>query len=425
MAIEAAGRILEVKRQLEQGPRPAQAAVLDRLFPNADPALKEKALTLSGCHLFIRERLLQPHLAFLNQTKSFLITDEARFESLRPELQVDFQPVLVLESRSHRARFWTSPEGRVIEFKGLTPQDFDETNINHNSGQPQGLLEVNPAQSEKAGLDIVGAVDCGVTELGEYFGDLVQYAQLYRRARDTGDRYFPWLRLDIKPAAMQVLAELEGVSFETFLQASCRRFGEQLKTLHRAGRTLHAPFSQPGSRPEPFFSFLHSGNVEIHGNIIDLEGTRSFAGAERDFREHLKEGEKRKLVGEKYLAGIENGEDFEIFCRLADLHRFISGNQYTAVVETSLFGSLYVLGGSPDNFNLALSGVIRGYYADSGAEAAVEKFIEKDLIPYLTRNHLDYQARKTTLNPYFPFGITHQVFSYLENDVIPAAGTST
>lgn len=418
--------IAEVRAEVQKGYQHAHQLYFDRLFPQASSDLKKKALGPYE-HLFHTELFLKPSLAFLHREKLFLITDEARFNSLNPEQQSGFEPVMVLESRSRRARFWVSPEGQIVEFKGLTPHKFNPLNLNHNSGQPNGLLELNPAYCEKAGLDIIGQIDSGVYELGEYFADLGPYAQLFRRAGPQ-TKYLPWLRMDLSPTLMQILAQLENLPFETFLYQSCARFGAQLRRFHDAGKTLHSPFQEPGGFPEPFFSSLHSGNVEIHGNIIDLEGMVDFAEAERSYKESLARQDRSRLdprgyIGEKILAEAETTDDFGFFCRLSDLHRLIRGNSHQLIRESSLAGNLFASDAhSPYNFILALTGVIRGYYHRPAKEknkmGEIDAYLNEKVVPFLQDLHTQARQENMLQRFLFPLPQVYNILSHIEKEIL-------
>jgi len=420
--------ITKVRAEVQKGYQHAHQLYFDRLFPGASSELKEKALGPYE-HLFHTELFLKPSLAFLHREKLFLITDEARFNSLNPEQQSGFEPVMVLESRSRRARFWVSPEGQIVEFKGLTPHKFNPLNLNHNSGQPNGLLELDPAYCEKTGLDIIGQIDSGVHELGEYFPDLNPYAQLFRKAGPQ-TKYLPWLRMDLSPTLMQILAQLENLPFETFLYQSCARFGAQLRRFHDAGKTLHSPFQAPNDRPEPFYSSLHSGNVEIHGNIIDLEGMFDFGEARDIFRDQLSRLDRSRMdprgfIDAEILAQAETGEDFGFFCRLSDLHRFIRGNTYQLTRESSLAGNLFTADAqTPYYFIVALTGVLRGYYHRPAKEKnkmeEIDAYVKEKVIPVFQELHSQARQEEMLHRFLFPIRHTYRMLSFIEKEILAA-----
>ncbi|HVN66998.1 MAG TPA: hypothetical protein VMT55_01395, partial [Candidatus Sulfotelmatobacter sp.] len=123
-----------------------------------------------------------------------MITDTERLAQLPKNMQSQFRPVQVLESRSRRARFWVNENGETIEFKGLTPARADLNRLNVNTNQPQGLMSASKAENENAGLKAIGGIESGVTHLGGFFADLEGFAQLFRKAPAKG-RYLPWVRL--------------------------------------------------------------------------------------------------------------------------------------------------------------------------------------------------------------------------------------
>ena len=355
--------------------------------------------------MFFREwSELEPSVAYIDPSQPFLITDEKRLESLPPENGGEFSPAIVLESRSHRARFWVDEEGRIMEFKGLTPSVYDEEKINPNSNQPRGLMTLEKARIEAEGINLIGALEARVVELGKYFGDMGKYAQLCRRAK-AGGKYFPWARMDILPTSMQLLAELEGVDFETYLHQACVRFGRQLRGLHDAGRTLHTPFRV--GTDEPFFSSLHMGNVEIHGNIIDLEGMKDFREAEEACLEAFKADRKNWARIPKELLQQMKDRPFRDFSRLSDLHIFIGGRGFG---EGSFFRTFFVAGRDAERFTLGLSGIIEGYYGESVERGEIKGEITNVLSK--VKNYL--VEEKATL---FPFQLTCDIFFGIEKEL--------
>ena len=396
-----------VQAEMDRGTKHVQRIYLDQLFPHGPQNLKERALTYVDQAILIREwQPYQPSLAYLNLERKFLVTDEKRFQTLPPEKVRDFVPVLVLESRSHRARFWVDEEGRAIEFKGLTPSEFNKDRINPNSGQPEGLFDLECARAEVRGINLIGELESGLTDLGEYFADLGGYAQIYRTGMD-GNPYVPFARLDLPQSYMQTLADLEGVPLERYFYEAALRFGLQLRKLHDAGQTLHIPYPGCGLKPEPFFSVLHSGNVEVHGNIIDLEGMKDFRTAEKEALRALMTGQRNLAAIPPEIIEQMKQRPFEFFSRMSDLQRLIGGTWHA---ESSLFGTTCEKGKNGGLFVKALSAIILGYYGPriERVSAKLENTYAK------LRESL---SRETDKDREFAFPNTFHLFSAIEDEI--------
>lgn len=402
-------QIAAIKQQVQKGREHVHGLFFDRLFPQAPKNLRTKALEHHQTAFFRRgdNEILQPSLAFFNLEAGVLITEEERFEQLPLEAAETFSPVLVLESRSHRARFLVNKDGRTIEFKGLTPTRFDPNDLNPNSGQPQGLFVSTSAKAEVVGLDITGGVLSGAAELGDYFEDLEGYAQIYRAAR-PGQKYFSWMRMDVVFPVYELLAALEGKSAEEFLYESGRRFGEQLRQLHKKGATLHDPFPGEEKTNEPFFSTLHSGNVDPYGNIIDLEGARTFEIAFEDMLanwERLEHSVPARTFN-RMRDEINQRKSLERYSRASDLHVFLAGREGRN--GSSAFERIFWNGrlpGSPKNFFELLSGILHGYYEVNGEKR--QKNIDSELAKILER-----VERERTL---FSFQQTFNIMAGIES----------
>jgi hypothetical protein len=350
-----------VKKELAKGPDHIRRLYLDRLFPHGPEGLKQKSLTLAFYAVFLRaSEELSPSVAYYDPRTCFLITDKKRLKDLPERTASKFFPVIVLESRSHRARFWVDERGKVIEFKGLTPKKYDEDRVNINSGQPEGLLALSAAQAEGQGLKVIGELDSKVTRLVRYFPDMKNYAQLVRRGKNGG-RYLPWLRMDIPRTVMEAVAGLQGIPLEQYLYESGERLGRQLRSFHQSGKTLHAPYPEATKHIEPFFSSMHSGNVVVGGHLIDLEGAMTFAEARSEFVSRAEADEKNFRAIPRPVLKAMKKRRFSFFSRMSDLQRLIGGR---ASGESSLFGSLYYKERrkNVDLFMRVLAGIIDGYY---------------------------------------------------------------
>ncbi|MFC1540451.1 hypothetical protein ACFL4J_00250 [Candidatus Margulisiibacteriota bacterium] len=348
-----------------------------------------------------------PSLAYLNPENNLLITSEARFKRLAPQQQERFSPVLVLESRSDRAKVWISETGQLIEFKGLTPESFDENRLHINSGQPHGLFETGAAKDEVEGLTIINGIGSGLTDLGSYFHDMIFYSQIFRAAKPRS-RYLSWLRMDASPALFEQLADLEGKTVERFLFQSAERFGKQLRKLHKAGKTLHAPFASGADKKEFSFSTVHSGNVEIHGNIIDLEGMTTFEAAETAFWVSIMQNPSlREVLSRKELRDVEQ-RPFSFFSRASDLQLFWGGRD-RQLGGMAVFDQLFRSNGKgeSDIFLRVMAGALKGYYQLSN------KALKKEVEPELRRV---FEFLKNGQADFFRFGLTLDIVRAMEKD---------
>ncbi|MBU0671442.1 MAG: hypothetical protein KJ732_00270 [Candidatus Margulisbacteria bacterium] len=305
-------------------------------------------------------------------------------------------PVLVLESRSHRARFWLDPEGRLLEFKGLTPYEFDVAKLNPNSGQPQGLFAAVPAMVEADSLKLLQGVDSELTELGEFFPDLEGYAQILRGSKE-GERYFSWMRMDSGPETYELLAQLEGLPLETFLYESGQRFGQQLRRMHKAGRTLHNPFASAKEPKEPFFSTLHSGNVDPHGNIIDLEGLSNFEAAENGFWAAVIGNNWGEQVPDKIMNQLLPRHPFEVFSRASDLQLFLGGRYRRSLFSSPVFERLFRASKRPELFSRVLAGALDGYYQlkDSSQQEEIQQDLTRLIDSMKEKNWTEFPFQQT------------------------------
>ncbi|HTY12644.1 MAG TPA: hypothetical protein VMD02_00490 [Candidatus Omnitrophota bacterium] len=397
-----------------------QGRFFDRMFPGAITTLRDRAVLPSGARaldsqdgFFLRGQVLLPgSVAFFDPQSRLLITDRARLDSLPHILQDRFVPTEVLESRSHRARFFVADNGATFEFKGLTPRHFNLLKLNPNSNQPKGLFGSDYARNEHIGLDLIGGVSAGVNELGGWFGDLNGFSQLMR-ASAPGERFYPWMRMDDTISAIQLLAELEGKPLETFLFESHFRLGRQLRQFHQAGLTLCNPFRNGTAPNEPFFSSLHSGNVEPHGNLIDLEGMRSFSDAAEAFNYYTDNGTVLpKQLTPRFMERLSR-HPFSFVCRVADLHRYLESRNN---LERSLFKSTFSPSGRHRLFQRILSGMIHGYYRE---EMEKDATLAKD-----TDNFLDNMIKFMTDSRYtcLRFATLFRIFEEVEGQTRPELG---
>ncbi len=389
----------------------------DRMFPTAPGEFREKAVrpfdtTLheSGMAFFKRgQELLPGSRAFFDPQRMVLITDAARHASLPESLKDGFIETEVLESRSHRARFFVAENGEAFEFKGLTPVDFDLSKLNPNSNQPRGLFESGHARREFDGLQLTGGVRSAVNELGEWFGDLKGFSQLLRAGR-PGERFYPWMRMDESMSTLQLLARLEGKDLETFLYESHVRFGRQLRKLHDAGMTLCNPFRRGTAMDEPFYSSLHSGNVEPHGNLIDLEGMMGVNRSEEAFNGYIRQNpDSLRRVSRNLLEHVFKNP-FSFTCRVADLHRYFESRNN---LERSIFKQTFSPSGRHRLFMSILSGTIRGYYQ---AENLRDLELGDDTDKYLA-SILDFIKEREFNN--LRFGILFRTIEEIEGQAKP------
>ncbi|MBU0629923.1 MAG: hypothetical protein KKC80_03275 [Candidatus Margulisbacteria bacterium] len=326
------------------------------LFPRINNAQLDRAETFRE-GIIGRTSGYSPCL--FSHEKKVLLTSIKWENRLSKEAWFSFAPKMAIQSHSRRAMWIIALDGKVIEFKGKTPLQFDLGKLNPNSGDPEGLLSLSAARNEAVGLRLIGEVECGVTNLFEYSSMYDGYAQLFRTVTN-GSRYFPWLRIDSPVPVTAFLAELEAVSTERFLYESGERLGRQLKKLHEAGYTLHNPMrvgvvAGQTFRKPIWYSSLHSANVEIHGHLIDTEGMRTFEEAEALFWRRVHEDPKA-IENIRERAMFESGVvPVPYYSRLCDFQRFLGGADR---LEKSIAG---VLG--KDLFIGLFSGLINGYYS--------------------------------------------------------------
>lgn len=364
-------RYTQIKKIVRHGQAQAHGLFFDRLFPEATVYQRKKAVELAATAFFQRGRstvdefpVLQPSVSFFHPTHHLLITDEARWKQLPEVQQAEFIPVLTIESRSKRARVCLTAEGCVVEFKGLTPKKFDPSNLNPNSNQPENLLALGAAKDEIKGLSLVGALETKLISLGDHSQDLAGYAQVYRAA-GFGERFFPWMRMDVDVCIFQLLADLERVPFEQFLHTVGRRLGKQLRRFHKEGYTLHFPFGHTKAPGELFFSDLHLGNLEVHGHILDFEGMASFREIEKYFQEEVLPHPERVINGRgRYLDEAQNNYSF--FCRASDIFAFLGGRRGNGAAPSLSTKFLDAKRGAPLQFPSLLAGFVAGYYEATG-----------------------------------------------------------
>lgn len=347
--------------------RSVRRRALKTLFPKAGAALLEKALTYQQAILGDNAGY---SLGMYNPATKTLFTDEKTAYKLPAAELHQYSAVFAIQSHSKRAMYIVEKNGKVSEFKGKTPLQFNPEKRNPNSGDPEGLLSLTAARNEAKGLNVIGELETGVVDLGAISPSFDGYAQLYRSGKD-GFRYYPWLRLDSRPSVTGTLAELEGKTIEQFLHESGERLGRQLRKLHNAGYTLHNPWREGAIGKEVvrkpiWYSSLHSANVEIHGNLIDPEGMRTFEEAERLFWQRL--AAEPTALTPKERSSFESGKiSVGYYSRLCDIQRFFGG---THRLEKSMAG---VLG--RDGFVALLRGFLAGYYDGYQAKEKIDLVI--------------------------------------------------
>ena len=297
-------------------------------------------------------------IALYNPAKKILLTSEKMEELLTREERLSYFPKMAIQSHSRRAMWIIAADGKVIEFKGKTPPQFNQDKRNPNSGDPEGLLSYAAARKEAEGLRMIGAIESGATNLADLFPVYEGYGQLYR-AETSNARYFPWLRIDSPVEVTRFLAELEGISIERFLFESGERLGRQLRKLHDAGYTLHNPLREgivggTNIRKPIWYSSLHSANVEIHGNLIDTEGMRTFEEAETLFWRRVND-EPGALQSDRERALFESGVvPLPYYSRLCDFQRFLGGVDRLEKSIAGVFGKALFL--------RMFLGLMEGYY---------------------------------------------------------------
>jgi|GEM_PF-3307404 len=404
---------------------PVHQRFLRRIFPRISEEMIKKTtevfyrpvLEARKTGLFLRGDIpLKASGAWLNAKIPLLLTEEERFRKIA-EKSEEFAPIEVLESRSERARICLVEEREKVaiwEFKGLTPKRVNPGRLHPSSGQPYWVFANGPAEKEKMGITLVGAIEARVIELGSYFEDLVGYAQLLRRAK-PGEFFFPWLRMDIQPSIYQVLAELEEIPFETFLCQAGERMGQELGSLHRKRLTLHEPFLD---EEDPFFSSLHSGNVEVHGHLLDLEGLNKIEEAEEQFwwgvKAYAQRLSARKIMGYDPLEGWKvfgkvlkfEQNPFSLFSRSCDLQRFLGGTAIQWGMEPSFFRYWQ---NQPEDYLQFLSSFFLGYYPEIR-----EQRKEEEVKAYLKEVVKVLEERK---KEYWLFPYTYQIMEEVEEEL--------
>lgn len=207
------------------------------------------------------------------------------------------------------------------------------------------------------------------------------------------------MRMDSTPQVYELLAKLEGLPLETFLYEAGQRFGQQLRRLHKAGRTLHDPFASSNEPKEPFFSTLHSGNVDPHGNIVDLEGLSSFDVAENCFWAALYRNNWGTNVPTEIMNDQLSRYPFGVFSRASDLQLFLGGRDRRFPYMPSVFDCLFRAARRPELFKRVLAGVLDGYYQiEDRAQQAELKTDLARLIDHMKENSCVYFTFRQTLN---------------------------
>ncbi|MFA6417717.1 MAG: hypothetical protein WCW67_01080 [Candidatus Margulisiibacteriota bacterium] len=346
--------------------RSVRRRALKTLFPKAGPELLEKAQAYQYAILGDNAGY---SLGMYNPATKTLFTDEKVAFGLPAEKLRQFSTVFAIQSHSNRAMYIVEKDGKVSEFKGKAPFQFYPGKRNLNSGDPEGLLSLAAARNEVKGLSLIGELEAEAVDLGALFPAYDGYAQLYRSGKEG--KYYPWLRLDSRPGVTRTLAELEGKTLAQFLHESGERLGRQLRKLHKAGYTLHNPWREgtvgrETVRKPLWYSSLHSANVEIHGNLIDPEGMRTFAEAEQTFWRRL--AAEPTAISAKERSCFEAGKvSVHYYSRLCDIQRFFGG---THRLEKSIAG---VLG--KDSFIALLKGFLAGYYDGYQAKEKIDQVI--------------------------------------------------
>jgi len=171
-------------------------------------------------------------------------------------------PRIGARSESRRAFIVWDEEYKPIEFKGLIPKDKSRLAPFWFSSVPEGLLDYESAKREEEMLNKLGFLKAKAKRVGVASGpwiEEVEYGILRREGNKT--KYVPWVRIG---ALDKDLLERIDIS------STARNFGTQLRKLHDLEK-VDGELDPHSKHTKGYVSYLHVGNVDINGNIIDFE----------------------------------------------------------------------------------------------------------------------------------------------------------
>lgn len=312
---------------------------------------------------------------YFNPEKVMLLTDPLYWDKLPPEeLERDVYTI-AFPSQSERAMVLIWDDGSVSEFKGetLPPEYLRTAGIHDQSREPVGFLTRAEGEREAELINFVGALDSRWHLLGEgenCRGQVTQYGQLVREGRD----FFPWIRLDRPFDHLLSLSQWEGVSLESYIGLMGRKLGAQLKKLH--SNNYYNVGYRRGHGFKGILSFCHIGNIEAHGNLLDL----AFKNGEETIRLFEEKESHGRSVEERYL-----------FSAFLDIHRIFGGIYLTR--DSFIWGAdegLVSREWDPVFFDLFLKSFAGAYFGDD--PKATDKFAANwrapdKLMPLLARQY--------------------------------------
>ncbi|MCX5750508.1 MAG: hypothetical protein NT099_02365 [Candidatus Saganbacteria bacterium] len=180
----------------------------------------------------------------------------------------------------------------------------------------------------------------------------------------------------------ELLSELESVPLERFLYQAGARLGSQIKKMHDQKMTLHQSNGNGKAPDEPLFSCLCAHSVEIHGNIVDVEGLRPI-----DPREHSLRVRAADVQG--VLGGVKTRNLFQS-------------------ASMSLFYAFALAGKSLDNFSTIAAGIFHGY-------AGASEPADKERITAVVRQAADATgAGRADVKPAWPYDFTYKILEWME-----------
>lgn len=254
-----------------------------------------------------------PQDVYFDPKKVLALTDESYWANLPAEsLATDYLYTIAFPSQSDRALAIIWDDGSVSEFKGetLTKEELAMAYLHEQSLEPGGFLVADKGQREAEMLNFLGAISARFHLIGEgqnCQGEPTQYGQLVREASN----YLPWLRLDRSLADLASLANWGNKSLEELLSTAAKRSAQQLKKLHAANLFNIGFSSSRYFNFEGVCSYNHIGNIEAHGNIVDLGSVRQPEETQQILQEHLPE--------------IKTKEERFFYAAFIDLYRIFGG----------------------------------------------------------------------------------------------------
>ena len=171
-------------------------------------------------------------------------------------------PRIGARSESRRAFIVWDEEYKPIEFKGLVPKDKSRLAPFRFSSVPEDLLDYESAKREEEMLNKLGFLKAKAKRVGVASGpwiEEVEYGILRREGNKT--KYTPWVR--IGALDKDLLARID-------ISSTARNFGTQLRKLHDLEK-VDGELDPYSKSAKGYVSYLHVGNVDINGNIIDFE----------------------------------------------------------------------------------------------------------------------------------------------------------